>query len=178
MLFGEFDADLHRPAGMHRVEPTKQRAPHRHHADEVIEDRAQFLFAARRAQAFAVGLAVRRTHLQRTADQQAGDMHLGGAAVDFVAGDFAQPRHRRIGLKGRFLLGDGQHRTQVLRGRADVLRGERGVDVGGPALAIRSLRRHQPHDLRLDLGGRTRRRFAIALAGATGQGQQRGEADQ
>jgi hypothetical protein len=81
-------------------------------------------------------------------------------------------------LKGRFLLGNGQHCTEILRGRADLLRGKRGIDIRGPALAVGGFRWHQPHYFSLHFGRRTWRRFVVALAGATGQYQQCGEADQ
>ncbi|MNR68472.1 hypothetical protein D3C85_1930420 [compost metagenome] len=58
MLLGKIDADLHWPAGMHRVEAAEQGLAHGHHADEIIENRAQLLFAARGIQPVAVGFAV------------------------------------------------------------------------------------------------------------------------
>ncbi|MNG07823.1 hypothetical protein D3C84_911420 [compost metagenome] len=103
-------------------------------------------------------------------------MRLGCPAIDFLPGDLAQPRHAGINLKGRFLLGDSQHRAQVLLGRRNILRGKRGIDVRGPALAVDGLGRQQAHDLRLDLGGLARQRFLGALAAAAGQHQQRGDA--
>ncbi|MNC16369.1 hypothetical protein D3C75_642230 [compost metagenome] len=60
LLLGKINADLHRPAGMHRVEAAEQGLAHRHHADEVIENSAQFLFTARGIQAAAVAFAVGR----------------------------------------------------------------------------------------------------------------------
>jgi hypothetical protein len=53
-----------------------------------------------------------------------------------------------------------------------VLSGERGVDVGGPALAVGHFGRHQPDDFSLHFSRRTRRRLLTALAGATGERQQ------
>ncbi|MNN64199.1 hypothetical protein D3C81_1796290 [compost metagenome] len=58
LLFGKVDADLHRPAGVHRVEACEQGLAHGHHANEVIENRTQLLFAARGIQPVAVGFAV------------------------------------------------------------------------------------------------------------------------
>jgi hypothetical protein len=97
---------------------------------------------------------------------------LGSAAADLVPGDLAQAWHRRIRLKRRFLLSDREHRTQVLRGRRNLLRGKRRVDVRGPALAIGCLGREQTHDLCLDLVRLAGRRFLSALGTATGQDQQ------
>ncbi|MNN51735.1 hypothetical protein D3C81_1663940 [compost metagenome] len=58
VLFGKFDADLHRPAGVHRVKTAEQRTAHRHPADEVVENTTEFFLTAHRIQAFAVGPAV------------------------------------------------------------------------------------------------------------------------
>ncbi|MNI39970.1 hypothetical protein D3C73_941690 [compost metagenome] len=100
---------------MHRIEAAEQGAPHGHHADEIIENRTQLFFAARGTQPLAVAFAGAGAHLQRGAHQQAGHVGLGRATVDLVAGDLAQARHRRVHLEGRFLLGDREYRTQVLR---------------------------------------------------------------
>ncbi|MNQ70143.1 hypothetical protein D3C85_847690 [compost metagenome] len=56
--FGEFDADLHRPAGMHRIELAEQGLPQGRHTDEIVEDGTQFLFRTHLAQALVVGLAI------------------------------------------------------------------------------------------------------------------------
>ncbi|MNV48681.1 hypothetical protein D3C71_1406000 [compost metagenome] len=69
LLLGKLDADLHRPAGVHRVEACEQRLAHGHHADEIIENRAQFLLAARRIQAIAVGFSIGRIDPQSSANQ-------------------------------------------------------------------------------------------------------------
>ncbi|MNC16368.1 hypothetical protein D3C75_642220 [compost metagenome] len=103
-------------------------------------------------------------------------MCLGGTAVDLVAGDLAQARYARIDLKGRFLFSHRQHRAQVLRGRRDVLRGKRHLDIRGPTLAIGSLGRQQTHNLGLHFGRAARHRFLGPLAAATGQYQQHGDA--
>jgi hypothetical protein len=58
LLLGEVDADLHRPTGVHRVETIEQRPSHWHHADEVIENRTEFFFAARGIQSVAVTFAI------------------------------------------------------------------------------------------------------------------------
>ncbi|MNT81583.1 hypothetical protein D3C72_2211930 [compost metagenome] len=63
LLFGKIDADLHRPAGMHRIEAAEQFFSHRYHVDEVVENGAQFLFTARGIQAVAVAFAVGRIEL-------------------------------------------------------------------------------------------------------------------
>ncbi|MNP50446.1 hypothetical protein D3C76_1447110 [compost metagenome] len=98
-------------------------------------------------------------------------MRLGRPAIDLIPGDLAQPWHAGIHLESRLLLGDRQHRTEVLRGRCDVLRSKRGVDVRGPPLAIDGFGRQQAHDLRLDLGGLARRGFLGSLTAATGHHQ-------
>ncbi|MNH07735.1 hypothetical protein D3C79_671320 [compost metagenome] len=69
MLLGEIDADLHRPAGVHRVEPTEQALAQRHAGDDLVEQRAQLLLAAHLAQALLVGLPVARRGLQCPVDQ-------------------------------------------------------------------------------------------------------------
>ncbi len=151
VFLGKGDADLHRAAGLDRVEVAEQRLTQRHHADEIIEDRAEIFLGARRIEALAISLAVRRAHAQRGSDQGVGNVQSRGAAVDFGAGDAAHVRHRRIDLKGRLLLGNGHHRTQVFSGQRDLLRGKRGMNIRGPCLAIRDSRRHQAHDLRARL---------------------------
>ncbi|MNM69537.1 hypothetical protein D3C81_811330 [compost metagenome] len=177
LLLGKIDADLHRSAGMHRVEATEQGFAHRYHADEVVENATQLLFTARSIQAGAVAFAVGRVELQRTAHQQAGNVCLRGATVDLVAGDLAQARYARINLKGRLLFGHGQNRAQVLRGRRDVLRGKRHLNVCGPTLGVGGFGRQQSHNLSLHLGRTTRRRFLGPLTAATGQYQQSGDAE-
>ncbi|MNE54073.1 hypothetical protein D3C80_1488320 [compost metagenome] len=57
LLLGEINADLHWPTGVHRVKAAEQGFAHGHHADEVIENRAQLLFTARRIEAIVVGFA-------------------------------------------------------------------------------------------------------------------------
>ena len=73
-------------------------------------------------------------------------MQFAGAAIDFSAGDFRQPRHRRVGLEVGFLLGHGQYRTQVFITGGQALRSKGGLDISGPALAIGNAGRQQLHD--------------------------------
>ncbi len=56
--FGKGDADLHRPAGMHRIQVAKQRLPHRHHIDKVIKNFAQLFLIAHFIEALGVTFAV------------------------------------------------------------------------------------------------------------------------
>ena len=140
-FFGKGDADLHRPAGVYRVQAAKQVFAQWHHADEIIKNGAQLALGAGRIQALIVGFTVGRSDAQGTAHYKLGDMQLAGAAVDFTAGDLAQPRHRRVGLKGRFLLGHSQHGTQVFIGGRQALGSECDLDIRCPAGAVRNLGR-------------------------------------
>ncbi|MNP18898.1 hypothetical protein D3C76_1113990 [compost metagenome] len=74
-------------------------------------------------------------------------MHPSGAAVDFRAGDAAQVGHLRVGVEGRLLLGDRQHRAQVALARCDALGLERLLDIPGPAFAVLGLGRQQAQQL-------------------------------
>ncbi|MNN39158.1 hypothetical protein D3C81_1531880 [compost metagenome] len=139
MLFGEVDADLHRPAGVHRVQPTQQGPAQRQAGNDLVVQFAELSLATHRLQALLVALAVARRRLQRTVDQQFGDMQTRGAAVDFLAGDTPQVRHLRVGGEGRFLLGHRQHCAQVALAGGDALGFERHLDVPGPALAVLGL---------------------------------------
>ncbi|MNE82254.1 hypothetical protein D3C80_1789650 [compost metagenome] len=56
--FGKGDAHLHRAAGMHGVEVAEQLLTQGHHANEVVEDHAQFLFRAHTAETLLIGLAI------------------------------------------------------------------------------------------------------------------------
>ena len=58
VLLGESNADLHRAAGMYRVQRAEQLLSHRHHADKIIENRAQLLFGFHAIQTFAIAFAV------------------------------------------------------------------------------------------------------------------------
>ncbi|MNO99972.1 hypothetical protein D3C76_917570 [compost metagenome] len=169
--FGEVDADLHRPTGVHRVEPAKQCLPQGGHADEIIENRAQLFLRAHLGQALVIGLAGGRVQLQGRIDQQVRHMQLGRSLVDFSAGDPGQPRDLRVYLEGGFLLDDGQYRTQVFIGRGNVLGGKGGIDIGGPAFTVRGFRRHQPDDFGPYLG-RAGGGFFCGFRGATGQHQE------
>ena len=90
MLFGELDAHLHRPAGVHRVKPAEQRLAQWQAGDDFVVQRTQLLLAAHGQQPLLVALAVAGRRLQRAIHQQAGNVQARGAAVDFVASDFAQ----------------------------------------------------------------------------------------
>ncbi|MNH08652.1 hypothetical protein D3C79_680750 [compost metagenome] len=79
-------------------------------------------------------------------------MQAGGAAVDLLAGDTPQARHLRVGLEGRFLFGNRQHGTDIGAAGGDLLRGESGLDITGPAFAILGGSRQQALDLRPYLG--------------------------
>ncbi|MCY1527548.1 hypothetical protein D9M68_626170 [compost metagenome] len=169
--FRESDADLHRPAGMHRVEVAEEFPPQRHHVDEIVEDRAQFLLGTRGIEPLAVGLARGRIDLQRGVHHECRDMQTAGAAQDLLPGDLRQPRYRRVHLVGGLLLGDRQHRTEVAIARRDALGGEGRLDIGGPALTVGSLRRQQADHLGAHLG-RPQDRLLRALGAAGGQGEQ------
>src|SRR3546814_19568963 len=60
MRFGERDAHLHRPAGMHRIEITEQALAQRYHADEILEDSAQLPLGPRRLQPLAIAPTIDR----------------------------------------------------------------------------------------------------------------------
>ena len=152
-LLGEGNADLHRTAGVHRVQTAKQGFAHRHHANEIIKNGAELAFGAGGIQALVVSFACRGGDIQCAVDQKLRDMQLAGATVDFRAGDLGQARHWRVGLKGGLLLGDGEYRAQVFVAGGQPLGGKSGLDVGGPALAIRCFGRHQLHDAGAGLFG-------------------------
>ncbi|MCY1527744.1 hypothetical protein D9M68_628200 [compost metagenome] len=174
---GEGDAHLHGAAGMHRVEGAEQLLAQGHHIDEVIEDRAQFLLGARSSEALAVGLARGRIDLQCRVHQEGRHMQPAGAALDFLAGDLPQSRHGRVHLVGGLLFGHRQHRAEVAVARPQLLGGEGRLDIGGPALAVGSLRRQQVDHLGAHLG-RPQDRLLRTLGAAGGQGQQRGKGRQ
>ncbi|MNP16435.1 hypothetical protein D3C76_1088270 [compost metagenome] len=169
MLFGKVDADLHRPAGAHRVQAAEQGLAHGQGTDQFIEQVAELFFAAHRIQPLAIGLAGRRAGLQGGVDQQVGDMQAGGAAVDLLPGDAAQTRYFRVGLEGRFLLGDRQHRAQVALAGGDLLRGKGALDIPRPAFAVLGGGRQQAHDLGAHLGRGLLRRFTLGDAALNGQ---------
>jgi len=155
-----------RPASARRSVPdsSPRTVPaHRHHADEVLEDRAELLLGPDRVDALGVGPAVGRPDLQSGAHGERGRAHARGFSVDLVARDPTEVGHRRFGAKARFLFGDGQRGTDVGQARRDLQRGERGVEVGGPASAIGQIRREQAGDLRPQLRRTERRRLAQAL---------------
>ena len=170
MLLGEGDADLHRAAGMHRVQRAEQLLPHRHHADKIIENRAQLLFGFHAIEAFAIAFAVGRFDFQRGMHQKNRDMHFLRPAVDLLPGDFIQPRHRRVGLIVGLLLRHRQHRTDVLFRRRQLLAGKGFGDGLRPGLAIFHAGGHfLPHHR-----GNINRLFALfqrrlRLAGAGGE---------
>ncbi len=159
VLLGESDADLHRPAGVYRVEAAEQLAAHGHDGDEIVECLAQFLLRARRGQALAVGAAIGRLDIQRRADQERRHVQLAGTTLDLAGGDPAQAGHRRVDLVGGLLLGHRQHRTEILVAGVDLLGGKGRVDIAGPPLAIAHRGRHQADDLRPYFVGVGRRRL-------------------
>ena len=153
---------------MHRVEAAKQVFAQRHHADKVIEDGAQLAFGACRIKALVIGFARWRGDIQRAAHHELRDVQLARAPIDFAAGDFCQVGHRRVSLKSRFLLSHGQHRTQVFVVGLKLLRGESGVNVVGPTLAIRNVGGQQLKQPRTRLFGRAAGQRLGALAAAPG----------
>ena len=160
------DAHLHRPAGSHRVVAGEEALAQRHLADEVLEQVAQLLLAARGADPLAPGAAVRRSQLQGGLDQERRYPGALGAAIDFRARDPAETGHRGVGAKRRLLLGDGKHRADVGETGLEPQGVERGVDVDRPAWAIGDARRQQRGDAGAHLLG-TRRcgRWRRAAAG-------------
>ncbi|MNZ81045.1 hypothetical protein D3C78_997010 [compost metagenome] len=172
--FGEGDAHLHRATGVHRVQAAEQFLAEGHHADEVVEDGAQLLLGAHREQALFVGFAGGRVDLESGAHQQRRHVQATGAPLDFLPGDLRQPRHGRIGLVGGLLLGDRQYRAEVAVAGRDALGGEGGLDIRGPALAVRHLGWHQPDHLGPHFG-RAQHRLLQSLCAAGGQGKQRGK---
>ena len=60
----------------------------------------------------------------------------GRLAIDLAPGDGRQAGHCRVGAKARLLLGDRDHCAEVLGGGGDRLRGQRRIQVGGPAGAV------------------------------------------
>lgn len=70
-------------------------------------------------------------------DQKRRNVHFFRPAVNFLPGDFIQPRHHRIGLIVRLLLRDRQHRADVFFRRRQLLAVKRGGD--GLRQASRSL---------------------------------------
>ena len=121
MLFREGDTDLHRTAGMHRIQRAKQLLPHRHHIDEIIENGAELFLGFHRIQPFAVAFTVWRGDFKGGMHQENRDMHRLGPAVNLLPGDFVQARHDRIGLIHRFLLRHRQHRADILLSGRDFL---------------------------------------------------------
>ncbi len=156
---------------MHWVETAKQGAAQRHCADKVVKDPTQVLLGTRSAQAVGVGLTRRRAQLQRGAHQHGRHMHLGCTLEDFILGDLAHVRHRRVDLIGGLLLGDRQHRTDIFGAGVDLLAVERRVDILGPTGTIRNPGRHQSHNLRLDLGLTAFGELLAALGRTAGQHQ-------
>ncbi|MNO87014.1 hypothetical protein D3C76_784290 [compost metagenome] len=152
MLFGEVDADLHRPAGVHRVQPVQQGLAQRHTGNDLVVQLAQLLLAAHRLQTLLVALAVARRGFQSAVDQQPGNMQACGTAVDFLTGDTPQVGYLRIGSEGRFLFGHREYRTQIAFAWRYTLGFECHLNVPGPALAILGLGRQQPQQLGTDLG--------------------------
>ena len=138
--------------------------------DLPAEEGAQFALGFHRHDALLVTPSVRRTDLKRQVDGESRHAVLAGAAVDLGTRDLAEIGHGGIGAEGRLLLGHREHGAEVRRTRLDAERGEGGVDVGGPALAIGDLRRHQAHDLRSHLG---RPRRLRGLGGAAGEQRDR-----
>ncbi len=168
---GEGDADLHRPAGSHRVEHAEQLPAQGHQAEEVVEDLTQLLLGAHPGQPLLVGLAVGRLEAQRGVHQKTRNMQAVRAPLDLLPGDLRQAGHRRRGLEGRFLHRHGQHGTEVFVAGRNRQGAERRLDIRRPAIAIRNVGRHQPGDLRAYFV-RVRRR-CHGLPGTTGKCQQR-----
>ena len=142
LFLGKGDADLHRAAGVHRVQAAEQAFTQGHHANEVIEDRAQLPLGTGGIQALVVGFARGRGDVECTAHEEGGDVQLAGATVDLGACDFGQARHGWVSLEGRFLFSHRQHGTQVFVAGREPLRGKRCIEISGPALAIRGFGRH------------------------------------
>ena len=175
VLLGKSNADLHRPPGVHRVKGTEQLLPHRHHPDKVIKNGAQLLFRLHIVQTVAIAFTVWRGDLQRGMDQKRRNVHFFRPAVNFLPGDFIQPRHHRIGLIVRLLLRDRQHRADVFFRRRQLLAVKRGGDGLRPGLPILDAGRHfLPHHRRHvnRLLALFQRRSLLAGTGAQRHGRQ------
>ncbi|MNY21911.1 hypothetical protein D3C86_1554900 [compost metagenome] len=138
----KINADLHRPAGMHRIERSEQRLPHWHHIDKVIKNGAELLLRFHRIQPFAVAFTVWRRDFERRMHQEHRDVHFFGTSVDLFPGDFVQPRNRRIGLIHRLLLRHRQHRADILLGRRNFLALKRFRQHDRPVVTIFDAGRH------------------------------------
>ncbi len=146
MLLGKGDADLHRPAGMHRVKGAEQLLPHRHHIDKIVKDGAKLFFGFHRIQPVAVALAVGRGNFKGRMHHKRRDVQLLCPAINLLPGDLIEPRHRGIGLIERLLLGHCQYRADVLLGGGDFLAVEGFCQRRRPLVAILHAGRHfLPH---------------------------------
>jgi len=67
---------------VHRIQPAQQGLAQRQACNDFVVQFTQLLFAAHRLQPLLVALAVARRRLQRTVDQQFGNMQARSAAVD------------------------------------------------------------------------------------------------
>lgn len=136
VLLGEGHRHLHRAAGVNGVEAAKELLAQRRHGDEVVEHLAQFALGAHLSDALGVGGAGGGAQVEGSVDQEARDVGLCSAAVDFFAGDAAQARHLRVGLEVGLLLDDGDDGAEVVWRWVEGLGLEGGLDVGGPAGAV------------------------------------------
>ena len=158
VALGERHVDLHRPARSHRVRAGEEALAERHHADEVLEDLAQLALGPAR------GRSARRS--SRRSTTRGATRHAPRAAARRPArrAGRSRPRRspagrrRRVGVKARLLLGDGDDGARVLRRDGDVLDREGGVDVGGPAVRVSRSRGQHAGDQRARLRRRHRRR--------------------
>ncbi len=171
MRFGKRNADLHRPAGVDRVEIAEQRLAHRHHIDQVIENSAQLFLTAHFVQPGGVAFTGGRFDLQRGTHQECRHVHLRRTAVDLAPGDFWQTRHRGLGAEVALLIRHGDHRAEVAGAGIDLLSAEGGVDIVAPRRFIADVRRQQPLDLRFDIFRLPHRRLRGFLAATTCQHQ-------
>ena len=88
MIFGKRNTDLHRAAGMYRIQRAKELLPHRHHIDEIVKDGTKLFFRFHVIQPLAITFAVRRIDFQRGVDKKDRDMHFLSTTVNFLPGNF------------------------------------------------------------------------------------------
>ena len=169
--FGKRNADLHRSAGVDRVEIAEQRLAHRHHIDQVIEDGTEIFFTAHLVQTGRVAFSGRRFDQQRGTHQEGRDVYFCRPAIDLTPGDFRQARYGGLGAEVALLIRYGDHRTEVTGAGIDLLRAEGSVDIVAPRRFIADVRRQQPLDLRFDIFRLPHRRLRGFLAATTRQHQ-------
>ncbi len=135
-LSAKRDAHLHRPGRSHRIAVGEEGSSKRDPVDEILEEVAQLQLGFHRIESLAVTLAVRRRQCQCGIEHQPRNTRAFTPQFDLPFCDGRQARHGGIDAKARFLRGNGDDGTDILRRWRYFQRSEGRVDVRRPPRAI------------------------------------------